>query len=131
MLLLGVLERVSGTTTLNVDSKLLWNESPTTYRKGQQVKISASPAEQVWYDWYIEATAAGYSNYFHVPTRFSGANLFALICCTGRDLTACSNIGVDGVHEFAVDAPLSCFANDNEYMYWNNRGYLTVTLTTP
>jgi hypothetical protein len=133
MVIMCAVPVTASVAALQVNSKELWNSTPidssAKILKGDTVQVSVSKDEK-WTDWYIEVDANGYSNTFGVSTRFPGANLFALVCCAGPQIdSSCSVIGTSGTVVFDKDAPLSCFANDNEYMYWNNKGSITATFS--
>ncbi|RYG98128.1 hypothetical protein EON65_51840 [archaeon] len=117
----------------SVDSQLMWNACPLKVTSGQQVRITVEEGQK-WNDWYIETTADGYANTFHVSIRFANANLFALICCVSTSDSnqavdnSCMSIGSNGVMPVAKEGKVACFANDNESMYWNNKGSITAEL---
>lgn len=133
ILVIAVLFAVVGISaaksTITVDSRQKWNDSEEKFAKGSVVQVTV-PDGQTWNDWYITTNAEGWVNTFHVPTRFDGANIFALICCSNEKIDgSCVNIGFGGKVTMTEDGVVSCFANDNEYFYWNNEGSLEVELT--
>jgi hypothetical protein len=132
----------SGIVKCVIDSTKKWNDCPVSssassgVEVGQRVQIKANPVDQIWTDWYIPATADGYKNKYHVPTRYPSANLFELICCfrekgNNKDKDAhCEAVGsAGGLTVSVADRVLSCYANDNSMFYWNNIGSLSVDIS--
>eukprot|EP01038_Epipyxis_sp_PR26KG_P010301 gene10301-13847_t len=116
---------------LRVDSKEKWNNSVEKYEKGQTILIEAK-GNQIWIDWYIKTDANGYSNTFGVPLRYmtNKANLFTLVCCVNQDINTCENIGKGNAMIVQETGFLSCFANDNDFFYWNNKGSIDFDIST-
>ena len=112
---------------VEVDSRFFWTNSSRTYDSGETLYLKVIPTNQTWHDWYIETDAEGYTNYFNVKLRYQRGNIFALICCVQGAMDTCAYIGKENVFQVTKTAGyLSCFANDNPYMYWNNRGSINV-----
>lgn len=118
-------------TSIVIYAKDMWSEnSSTSYQQGNNLLITV-PGDQTWTDWYIVTSAEGYTNYFSASLRFNdpeNTNIFSLICCMNQDISTCSYIGCANNYLVPVDGYLTCFANDVSFMYWNNKGSLTLTV---
>jgi hypothetical protein len=125
-----------------INSTKKWNDCPlssstsSVVQVGQKIQIKANPVDQIWTDWYIPATADGYENKYHVPTRYQSANLFELICCFREkcndkdDDADCEAVGTAGeLTVLSTGRVLSCYANDNSAFYWNNIGSLNIDIS--
>ena len=99
-------------------------------RGGVTYRIRPLP-NQVWTDGWITCGPDGYEKWYLFPfrrwRRHSEASWFALVGMVGDEPPF--EIGSGTVITPAKDAELFCFANDLPFMYWNNRGAITVTVT--
>ena len=95
-------------------------------------------SEGTWHDSYIETDASGYSRWYLRPfvrlRRVPSANWFSLIGQIGPDTSTRIDLGRCIAHDQPFVAPKSgellLFANDVRWMYGNNRGSVTVRIST-
>ncbi len=90
--------------------------------------------EQFWYDWFIQADANGYTRpwlkWVEGLRRCPSENWFALIGSISQNSRHNFLIG-KGINNYKppLTGNLYCYANDVPFMYWNNKGSLSLTVT--
>ena len=115
---------------VTVHADRLWNPSGINVRKGEVYAIEVPPG-QTWHDASIEHTPAGKE----VPKldgwkwlrRRKDLPWFALVGAVGKKHTFAVQ---NGIAEWTApaDGELFFYANDVSFMYWNNRGAVTVNV---
>jgi hypothetical protein len=116
-----------------VDAAKLWNPSGIALKAGSIYDVKVE-GDQTWKDWYIAAGPDGYTRETLRPWEFlrrvPDQNWFKFTGTIGRDEKSPIPIG-KALTNFSPNksGELVCFANDIAWMYWNNRGSISVTVT--
>lgn len=116
-----------------VDAAKLWNPSGIALKAGciYDVKVEG---DQTWNDWYIPSDPDGYTREALRPWEFlrrvPNQNWLKLTGTIERNEKSPIAMG-KGLTNFSPNesGELVCFANDIAWMYWNNRGSVSVTIT--
>jgi hypothetical protein len=117
---------------LGVHSRLKLEDTTLLVCPGETYRFEASGR------WFDASTSSGPSGYtspngmfglLERLRRFRKANWFALIGAVGQDLSTAFVIGEKAEIDIKEDGILYCFANDLPFMYWNNSGWVKVTVT--
>lgn len=119
---------------IRVDAGKRWNPSNIQVSAGERYRVMASDHE--WFDAGLEATAAGWDGNwllkaFKPLIRCREGRWFQLIGALGTSERPLFPLGIDAewVIPAGEDVELTLFANDVIGMYWNNRGFVEVTVT--
>jgi hypothetical protein len=127
--------QVGESLVVPVDSKKYWNDSSIILERNSRYEFASDPAQR-WLDWGNPANANGYESnslLLRLSERFRrvpSADWFTLIGTIGMSEKAAFIIGC-ALKDFqpVENGRLYCFANDLSFMYWNNSGTVTVTVT--
>jgi len=115
-----------------IHSGLKWEDTALKLVKGERYRFEASGR---WYDANIPSGPAGYASPNSILRllewlrRVPSANWFALIGAIGQDMSLAFVIGENAETDAHEDGILHCFANDLAMMYWNNTGWVKLTVT--
>jgi hypothetical protein len=119
-------------TVIGVHAVVRWNDTHLLLRSGERYRFAAVGT---WYDATIRSGPAGYSsvNVFQRLTerlrRSPGNDWFAVIGSVGEEEGTAFAIGVACEKEMTCDGVLYCFANDLLGFYFNNSGWVKLTVT--
>jgi hypothetical protein len=110
-----------------------WNKTSLALRKGATYRFSSS---MEWTDWTRHPTATGYSDWkigwLFWLRRMPRARWFSLIGAIDKRRDLRLDIGrlIENGEPYTAPASgtLYCYANDVWFMYWNNRGYVTLEM---
>jgi hypothetical protein len=126
--------RVGETAYICVCARSRWNDSDVDLVSGQAFAFSV-PSGEEWTDWRRTCGADGYASICAIRRweflrRVPGARWLQLIGTIGRSIKHPVIIGSRLAH-FLPPYPgrLYLFANDVPWMYWNNRGVISVRIT--
>jgi uncharacterized protein (DUF2235 family) len=118
--------------TVGVFARLKWNDTGIALGRGERYRLEASGR---WRDATIPAGPDGFAS----PSwglrrverwrRLPGANWFALVGEIRGGAATPFVIGASADLDVETDAVLYCWANDLPFMYWNNSGHTTLTVT--
>jgi len=117
--------------TVEVQADKKHNDVGIDVKKGEQYSIEATGT---WCDTKKHChgpegyTAESLSKWEKLR-RVKDAQWFTLIASIGHDDHAAKAIGPKGTFEATADGKLTFFANDVSFMYWNNSGSVSVTIT--
>jgi len=123
---------VGQTSVVGVHSSLKWEDTTLRFSKGETYRFQATGH---WYDANIPSGPGGYETpglllrLFEPLRRFPKANWFGLIGSIDRRPSATFFIGETSERNITEDGVLHCFANDLACMYWNNSGWIKLTVT--
>ena len=124
--------KVGEAVTVPIQARTRWNRTGLILESGAEYHFEASG---VWYDWGYRCSADGYStpSWLHgLFERFRRApeeRWFALIGTVERRRRMRFRIGRHATLRPEHSGELCCFANDLVWMYWNNRGEVTLRVT--
>jgi len=128
----GQVLHLGDTATVEIHAKLKWNSTKIFVLAGSRYVLETKGS---WTDWHETHDANGYPSpnlllkSSELLRRFPGANWFALICAVHSDKKLLFLIGTDRTMTMPRDGRLTCFANDVEFMYGNNKGSVKLTVT--
>jgi len=112
-------------------ARLHWNATSIHVDAQKRYRLNASG---IWVDWTIRSGPEGYPSP-NVAMRLAEpfrrvplANWFALIATIDRQMSTASVVGTQLEFQPAVSGELVCFANDLFGFYWNNSGFVTLTV---
>ena len=118
--------------TVGIHARMKWEDTAVQVSGNEVYQFAAAGC---WYDASIPSGPGGYSS-SKPMLRLSGpllryrkANWFALIGSIGRTASSTFVIGDKSQHTMTEDGILFCFANDVPFMYWNNSGWIRLTIT--
>lgn len=118
--------------TKTITAASFWNDTGIRLIAGQEYHFTATGE---WIDWYIPCNADGFASPspffwpFEWVRRAPGARWFALIGAIDHDPFTHFLIGANRTMVITLSGELTCFANDNAFAYWNNRGSIELTIT--
>jgi len=117
-------------TMLTVPSWTLWNDTGLDVPPQGNLHFVATGQ---WTDWYINTTPAGYEKASlkaveHLR-RLPSANWFALVGAFDKDLSTAFLIGEGRTLVAEKGGRLFVFANDIAWLYWNNVGSVSLSIT--
>lgn len=118
--------------TIEVCSREKWNDTGIQVSAGETYRFEATGE---WDDASHRCGPEGYDSPNFILRaaeklrRVPNARWFALIGVVNHDLSTAFVIGQGVQQTFAASGPLSCFANDVSFMYWNNKGSVKLTIT--
>jgi hypothetical protein len=116
-----------------VEAAKFWNPSGIALKAGSTYDVRVE-GDQTWTDWYVVAGPDGYTLEALRPwdywKRVPSQNWFKLTGTISRDEKSPIPIG-KALTNFSpnTSGELVCFANDIPWMYWNNRGSISVKVT--
>ena len=108
-----------------------WNDTGFDVRPGEYYEFRAAGE---WADWIIRTDADGYEcdeGYMKALARFRRSPdnpWFALIGAVDRKRDNQFLIGLDRRAKMKAAGRLFCFANDLPLLYWNNKGYVELSV---
>ena len=117
---------------VGVHARAKWNDTTLQLLKGEEYLIGATGR---WYDASIPSGPGGYESpslLFRLVQwlrRVPKANWFALIGAIGQNESTVFVIGENMRLEVLEDGVMYCFANDLRFLYCNNSGMVTMTVT--
>jgi hypothetical protein len=114
---------------LVVEARRRWNDTGVDITLGQSLRILASG---LWRDWRIETDADGFSR-SHLKRleplrRVPAANWFQLCGTVDRRPDQAVLLGCDVTFNAPAGGRLYLFANDIDWMRWNNAGQITTRI---
>jgi uncharacterized protein (DUF2235 family) len=118
--------------TVGVHARAKWNNTAISVSKGEKYRFEATGT---WYDASIRSDPAGYESpsvLFRLVEWLRRApknNWFALIGSIGQQASAHFLIGNQQEKTITEDGIVYCFANDLPFLYQNNSGVVTLTVT--
>lgn len=115
---------------VRICSQVKWNDTKIDLIKGDQYKYKATGK---WIDWFIKCDANGYSNFlmdflFGQKKRTPSANWFRLVGVVDKDTSTTVKLGMEGIFIAPKSGRFFCYANDVSFAYWNNFGYIELTV---
>lgn len=117
-----------------VDARKPWNGTDIYVRTGEKYRID--PSNEEWFDAGIKSTAAGQSGcgiqkIFRPLIRCHEAQWFELVAAVGSSSQRMCPVGPGAEVSFIAEenVELGLFANDVNFMYWNNKGVIHVDIT--
>ena len=119
-------------TVIGVHAVVQWNDTHLLLRRGEKYRFDAAGT---WYDATIRSGPAGYpsQNLFQRLTvrlrRSPGNDWFTLIGSVGKEKGMLFPIGPGRNYEVTCDGMLYGFANDLSGFYFNNSGWVRLTVT--
>ena len=106
-----------------------WNDTGIMVHQGVVYQVVARGR---WYDGSQPAGPTGYDSlvlsWAERWRRSPPDRWFALICSVDRDEDHLVSVAAGAEHSFIKSGQLTCFANDWWMMYWNNWGYVEMTI---
>jgi hypothetical protein len=109
-----------------------WNLTGIELTAGERYAMSAKGR---WVDWFIPHGPEGdpsnsfYMKMFEGLRRMKKENWFKLIGALNADVSTAFPIGRGCDYTAQANGQLTCFANDVKGLYFNNYGYVTLTVT--
>lgn len=129
---------VTSRRTAPIDARLCWNVTDLMLEAGHSYDFSATGT---WRDANIVCDAGGYPpptlsalqavilKPFESLRRVPAWPWFSLVGAIDQDMRTAFLIGRGGRVTAPKTGMLTCFANDVPFMYWNNSGIVTLTVT--
>lgn len=123
---------INESITTTIDSREHWNTTGIVLVTGSRYQARASGE---WHDaskvcdadgWVSDSDLIRDLEHFR---RVRDANWFALIGAYDQDRRTEFVIGKCLEFVATQDGELTCFANDAPFMYWNNKGSISLTIT--
>ena len=122
---------VGQTYRVGIHARMKWEDTALWVSKSEVYQFTASGR---WYDASIPSGPEGYCSsklvlrLFEPLRRYRKANWFALIGAIGPATSTMFVISDNSQQTMAEDGMLLCFANDVPFMYWNNAGWIQLTV---
>ena len=119
------------TVAIPIRAREPWNDTQIDMDVGERYLLTASGR---WVDFFIPCSPYGYlpplSSIVSLDRllRHPGGNFFSLISCLDRCHERQFLIGKMTAFNPEVNGRLFCFANDVPGFYWNNWGYIALTV---
>ena len=123
---------VGGSATETIVAGSFWNDTGIPLVSGQEYRFNAVGQ---WIDFYIQCDADGFRspNPLFWPLeplrRMPHEPWFALIGAIDRKPETQFRIGKERTMIAPATGMLTCFANDVRHFYWNNFGWVELTVT--
>jgi hypothetical protein len=124
--------QVGETARATIDAREHWNRTGIHVDAGGRYRATA---EGEWHDAGKNCDADGWKSDsdlirdLEMFRRVRHADWFALIGAIDEDRESEFVIGRQVEFTASRDGELTCFANDAPFMYWNNKGSVTLTVT--
>lgn len=109
-----------------------WNRTGLLVNPNERFRITAAGD---WVDLYLHHGPDGdpspnfYLRAFEKDRRLPAENWFVLAGAIDANRATVFRIGSLTIYTAAAAGELTCFANDVEGFYWNNWGFVTMTVT--
>ena len=120
---------VAEVVSAKVAARALWNRTGIQLLEGEKYLLEA---DGKWVDWFIPHGPEGdpsdsfYMRVFESYRRIKHENWFTLIGALNSDISTAFRIGAKCTYRAVSSGELTCFANDVEGFYWNNRGEVVI-----
>lgn len=117
---------------IGVHARAKWNDTELQLLAGEEYLIEATGR---WHDASNASGPGGYKSpsllfrLAEIFRRVPNANWFALIAAIGQDESRAFVIGESSRLTVLKDGVMYCFANDLRFLYCNNSGMVTITVT--
>jgi hypothetical protein len=126
--------QVNESRSVRVMAGIRWNDTGIDLHRGQTYRLKATGE---WCDWKYTSGPEGYPSRNTVQRlttwarRERPADWFKLVGAIGQRRSTQFVIGCGREYQPRRDGRLFCFANDVQIAYFNNCGYIELTVTRP
>jgi hypothetical protein len=114
-----------------IEAKEEWNDTGIELVSGHEYRFTSTGR---WTDCWIECGTEGYDSPNPILKAAEGlrrsprSRWFALLGATNKDKRTQFEIGAERTLSAPASGTLTCFANDDALMYWNNSGSVQLSV---